>query len=452
LLKIIRNEPILARYKPLLCYLKQRVLDRLISSTSKKVAFNTLAQAATKFIFLVMALLVTALVTRSLGRAGYGDYSLARNFMLFFTLAIDFGLNAIIVRAIVHGKSATQRYFENLISLRLLISVLFILFGIALLPLFPYSTTTKWGMAIALLILIPWGLCGSVGTVFQVNLRYDLSAISIILGEAVTLVLIFLGALRGWGLLFFIGAGLIGYVIMTIAHFLLANRFGVSFSLGRDWKLWRLLLLAALPLGLMLIFSQINAKADLFLLSLLPLPAKFSLNSSETVGVYSLAYLIFKNAIAFPTFFMNAFFPIMVADHKEDWARFTRRLRKAILFLLGISVLGVGIGLVLAPRIIRIIAGGGFDHSIVALRILLLGLPLFYLSSPLQWFLVTVGRERVLPLIYGAAAAVNIFLNLIFIPKFSYQASAVIVLAVEGLILALLAVFSWRSLIIQRNK
>ena len=106
----------------------------------------------------------------------------------------------------------------------------------------------------------------------------------------------------------------------------------------------------------------------------------------------------------------------------------------------------VGTDCVIAPWIIRIIAGGGFDQSIVALRILLLGLPLFYISSPLQWFLVTVGKERVLPLIYGMAAMVSIFLNLVFIPKFSYQASAVIVLAVEGLILALLAVFSWRVL------
>lgn len=422
------------------------MLDKLISSTSKKVAFNTFAQATGKLATLITAFLITALITRSLGRAGYGDYSLARNFVLLFTLGVDFGLNAIVVREITRRKNIAQRYLGNLLSLRLLISVFFILLGIALLSFFPYSTTVKWGAVIALLILLPLGLYTSANTIFQTNFRYDLSMTALVLADLAVLFLVFSGVLKGWGLLFFLGAGLFGSVVLATISFLFVRRFGVHFSLGSDRKLWRFLLLTALPLGLMLIFSQINAKADLFLLSLLPLPAKLGLGSSETVGVYSLAYLIFANAISLPTFFMNAFFPIMVADHKEDWARFTRRLRKTILFLLGISVLGVGVGLVLAPWIIRIIAGSGFDQSIIALRILLLGLPLFYISSPLQWFLVTVGKERVLPFIYGMAAMVNIFLNLVFIPRFSYQASAVIVLAVEGLILALLAVFSWRVL------
>jgi len=428
------------------------VIDRFISSVSGKVAFNTSAQIIGKLATFIITLAATALITRSLGRAGYGDYSLARNFMLLFTLGVDFGLNAIVVRKITREKSVTRRYFENLLSLRLLISVFFILFGIGLLPFFPYPATVKWGIIIALLILIPLGLNTSTNAVFQTNFRYDLSAASLIIGQLSSLTLIIFGVLGGWGLLFLIGTGLVGHVIMIAVALLLVRRFGVSFSLGRDWKLWKSLLLAAFPLGLMLIFSQINAKADLFLLSLLPLPPKFGLGSSETVGVYSLAYQIFNNAIIFPTFFMNALFPILVADHKEDWLRLVHRLKKAILILMGISVLGLGVGFVLAPWVIRIIAGGEFDHSIIALRILLLGLPLFYFSSPLQWFLVTVGRERVLPYIYGVAAMVNIVLNLIFIPKFSYQASAVIVLMVEGLIFALLAVFSWKVLATRRNK
>lgn len=429
------------------------MLDKFISSASRKIAFNTLAQAAGKLATLIITLLTTALITRSLGRGGYGDYSLARNFMFFFTLGVDFGLNAIVVREIAQERSVTRRYFENLISLRLLIALSFVLFGIGLLPLFPYATTVKWGIVIALLILIPWGLYTSINTIFQTNFRYDLSAVSLVLGHLTSLILIFLGVLKGWGLLFILGAGLVGSMVLVTIAFRLVRRFGVSLSLGTDLKLWRSLLLAALPLGLMLVFSQINAKADLFLLSLLPLPEKFGLGSSETVGVYSLAYQLFNNTIIPATFFMNALFPIMVADHKEDWGRFVRRLRKAILVLLGVSVLGLAAGFVLAPWVIRIIAGVGFNHSVIALRILLLGLPLFYLSSPLQWFLVTVGRERVLPVIYGTAAAVNILLNLAFIPRYSYQASAVIVLAVEGLVLALLGIFSRGALASrQRNK
>lgn len=410
------------------------MLERFTSPTSKKVAFNTLAQAIRQVAALVLGLLTTAFVTRYLGRAGYGDYSLAYNFMLFFTLGVDFGLNAIVVRKLSRKKEQAQCYLENLISLRLLLSAFFVLLGVVILGFTPYSLIVEQAAIVALLILIPSGLCRTFNVIFQVSFRYDLALVTCVSGQLVTFGLILLGTRLDLGLLFLIGASLAGGVFDILIGSLWLRKFRLRFNFGVDWRLWRKLLLAALPLGVMLIFTQIAAKTDLFLLSLLPLPGKFGLGSQETVGVYSLAYRIFKNVVILPTFFMNALFPVMVADHKEDRSRFVRRLKKAINILLVVSVFGVAIGFAFAPWVVRIIGGEGFDHSAIALRILLLGLPFFYLSSPLQWFLVTVGKEKILPFIYGAAAVLSIVLNLLLIPHFSYWASAVIAPVVEGII------------------
>jgi len=429
----------------MLCYPAHRVLKGLVSPTSKKVGLNTLAQAVRQFATLVLGLLTTALITRYLGRSGYGDYSLARNFMLFFTLGVDFGLNAIVVRGIARKRNLAQRYLENLIALRVLLAFLCILLGIGVLGFTPYPSLVERAVVIALLALIPSGLCRAFNTIFQANLRYDLALTTCVSGELATFGLILLGTRMGLGLLFLVGASLAGGVVDVLIGSMWLRKFRLRLRLGFDWRLWRRLLLAALPLGAMLVFTQITAKTDLFLLSLLPLPERFGLGSRETVGIYSLAYRIFKNAIILPTFFMNALFPVMVADHKEDRERFVRRLKKAVRILLGISALGVIVGFAIAPWVIRIIAGKGFEQSVVALRMLLLGLPFFYLSSPLQWFLVTVGREKILPLIYGAAAVLSVVLNLVFIPRFSYQASAVIVSAIEGFICVGLGAVVWKS-------
>lgn len=420
------------------------MLAKFSSKISRKVAFNTLAQVIEKVITLILSLVAAALITRSLGRAGYGDYSLARNFMLLFTLGVDFGLNAIVVREIIRDKSLRQKHLGNLISLRLLLSTLFVLVGLGLLCLTPYSQEVEQAAVITLLILFPWGLRSAFNALFQAKLRYELSAASCVLGQLISLILIIIGVTRGLGLLFLVAAGLAGSLVSILLAALWAGKLGLEFKLGGDRRLWRRLLVAALPLGLMLGFTQISAKSDLFLLSLLPLPEKLGLSSRETVGVYSFAHQIFQNAVILPTFFMNAFFPVMVVDHKEDWGRFFRRLKKATIALFGISVLGAVVGFVLAPWIVSTIAGRGFDHSVVALRTLFLGLPFFYLTSPLQWFLVTVGKERVLPFVYGVAAGLNVTLNLIFIPRFSYQASAVAVLVTEAFVLIALAMFSWR--------
>lgn len=412
------------------------MLNRFLFSASGKVAFSTLSQVFGKFGHLILSLLTTALITRSLGRAGYGDYSLAINFMLFFTLVLDFGLNAIVVREIARNKSSSQRYFENLVSLRIVLALILVILGSFFLFLTPYPPLVRWGIFLALFILLPHSFSRSSNTLFQANFRYDLSAIALVVGQGAILALAFVGFLVSKGTLFFIGASLVGHFLIAILTAFFVKRLGFSISFGFDRELWRRVVVAALPLGLMLVFSQVIAKTDLFLLSLLPLPQELGLSSSETVGVYGLAYKVFINAIILPTFFMSALFPVMVIDYKENRERFDRRFRKGVLLLFFLSLFLLGISFFLAPWLVRVIAGEGFSHSVTALKILVLGLPLFYLSSPLQWFLVTVGKEKILPLIYGVAAVVSIFLNILFIPHYSYQASAVIVLVVEGLVLA----------------
>jgi O-antigen/teichoic acid export membrane protein len=420
------------------------VLEKISSTVSRKIAFNTLAQVAEKVVNLVFGLIIAGLIARSLGKAGYGDYSLARNFMLLFTLGVDFGLNAIVVREIVHRKDVGQRYLNNLVSLRLFLSALFVFLGLLLLFFTPYSQEVEQAALIALLILFPWGLRSALNALFQAKLRYDFSAVACIIGQAVNLVLIIAGVTGGLGLPFLVSAGLVGGLVSVFFALIWAGKIGLEFRPRGDWELWRRLLVAALPLGLMLIFAQVVAKADLFLLSLLPLPGGFGLGSQETVGIYSLAYQIFQNAVIIPTFFMNAFFPVMVVDYKENWERLLRRLKKAAVLLFAVSVLGMIVGLLFAPWIISVIAGEGFDQAAIALRILLLGLPLFYLTSPLQWFLVTIGKERVLPFVYGLAVVINITLNLAFIPDFSYWASAIIVLVTEFVVFVLLALLARR--------
>jgi O-antigen/teichoic acid export membrane protein len=403
------------------------VLEKFISPASKKVAYNTLAQTVRQFATLVLGLITTALITRYLGRAGYGDYSLAHNFMLFFTLGADFGLNAIVVREITRKERQAQHYLENLISLRLLLSLAFIFVGIAMLIFTPYSPLVERAAIIFLLALIPSSLSRTSNAVYQANFRYDLSTIACVSGQLITFLFVLLAVQLKLGLLYMVLAALVGELLVMLLNFSFLKKFGLRFSIGGDCKLWKTLLLSALPLGMMLIFSQINTKTDLFLLSLVSLPKSFGLGSQETVGIYSLAYRIFKNAVIIPTFFMNAFFPMMVADHHEDRARFARRFKKASAGLFALSLLVAVSVLILAPWVVRVIAGPGFEHSVIALRILLLGLPFFYLSSPLQWFLVTVGGEKILPLIYGSAAGLSIVLNLLLIPRFSYQISAAVV-------------------------
>ena len=67
-----------------------------------------------------------------------------------------------------------------------------------------------------------------------------------------------------------------------------------------------------------------------------------------------------------------------------------------------------------------------FLGAVLPLRILLLSLPVFFITSILQWVLVAKKQQRFLAIIYFASAISNILLNIAFIPKGSYIASSII--------------------------
>jgi len=128
----------------------------------------------------------------------------------------------------------------------------------------------------------------------------------------------------------------------------------------------------------------------------------------------------------------------MLKDYAENKSRFKLNLTHACLFMLSVAVLGSVITYLLSPFVINLITGGdGFVGSVQSLRILSFGFPAFFVSSVLMWVLITLGRYKTMLYIYLAGLVLNVALNLIFIPEYSYFASAWITGITEYLILVL---------------
>ena len=141
----------------------------------------------------------------------------------------------------------------------------------------------------------------------------------------------------------------------------------------------------------------------------------------------------------------------MVRRFGEGQKKLMETIKYSGLFLFAVSVVGAVVGYLLAPWMIGVVAGPEFVESVQALRLLLLGLPIFYLSALFLWLLITLGKQRQIPLIYAVGAVVNVVLNLILIPRYSFHASAVITWTSELLILILLVFFSRRALVVRLN-
>ena len=244
-------------------------------------------------------------------------------------------------------------------------------------------------------------------------------------------------------MLLLVTANTIVTIIVSLVAYYLVKIFVGKVSINFDYKLWRRLVISALPLGITMFLTVIVSKADSFLLSVLNLPASLHMSNADALGNYGLAYKIFENILVFPTFFVNALFPVMVIHRKEGSNKLKETLIKSLGAMVIISVIIGIIGYYFSPLAIFVLSGQGeASAAVLALRLLILGLPFFFCSAVLLFFLITEGLERQLPWVYGVAAVFNVVSNVAFIPRYGFTASAILTGITEFLIFVLLLFIS----------
>src|SRR5206468_1134034 len=87
----------------------------------------------------------------------------------------------------------------------------------------------------------------------------------------------------------------------------------------------------------------------------------------------------------------------------------------------------------LAAPLVRIVAGTEFADAVLPARILAASLFFLFVSPVFYNLLIAVNRQRDLIAINLAALIFNLGLNLLLIPRFSYNGAAVATVLSEGL-------------------
>lgn len=415
------------------------------SVTTKKIAANTIYQVIGKIITMFVTILVTMIITRIYGREGYGYFSLMQVIPAIFFVIVDFGINAIATRELSADWSKASKYLGNIVVIRIVMALLFILIVNIGIVFMPYSPELQFGLYIGMFLILTQALFATTNIIFQTKLKYDYSMWSLIAGSTVILVLVLVLSHFRVSVAWVNFSYVIGGVVSVLFAAYFVTKMGIKTKLEFDLSLWKFLFIQALPLGIMLIFSQINFKVDTVMLSFLPLPSSFALNNTETVAVYGLAFKIFEVMLVFPTFFMNATYPVYVRHSMQGSTRLKTTFFRSFGFLTLCGIIFGIIAIVFAPIAINIVGGGEFSQSILLLRVLAGGVVVFYMTQPISWLLVTLKKQIYLPFIYLIGAIVNLVGNTIFIPQYSFLASAVLTWVSEFVILLLLIIFAYRA-------
>lgn len=415
---------------------------KIISPSMRLIASNTFYQLISKFITMSITFALTYLISKNYGAYGYGLFAIFQSFPALFYIISDFGLNAIGALEISKNEKKGGEVLSNILVLRLILSLLLIIVCLILAFYLYPNEELRFGIALGSLIIIAQTLVATTNIIYQLKLRYDISALT----NVISYIFILIGALYLINNQVSVVYLNFLYVVATFLafglNFYLLKKFDIKLNVRFQPKYLKKLMILSWPLGLMFVFSQINFKADSILLSILPIP-NLGLTNIETTGVYALPYKIFEVMLVLPTFLMNSAYPLLLKSMQESFEKLKNNFRKTIFYMLGIGgvsslVLFSGVWFMLTPDLISLIFDSEFIYSRDILLILFSGIFLFFLTQPLAWFLVIIEKQKYLPFIYGFSAILNVSLNYLFIPQYSFYASSVITLITEAVILTLL--------------
>jgi O-antigen/teichoic acid export membrane protein len=381
----------------------------------QRVAFNTAIQLVARLFLTATGLAVFAIVTRHLGVAGYGAYSLVLALIPLFALFADLGVTTIAVREIAREPDERSRIVGTVMTVKAALAIVAALALLALIPVLPYDHELRVALAIALAGLILHLLATVPGVVFQSLLRLDLQVLVDLAIGVSNLLLVLLVVHLGGGL----HALVVAWVVSTGVGSALA--FGLALRLAPlrprfERQLASHLLRRALPLGLVLVAGMVHFRVDAVLLSLL--------RPIHDVGVYNAAFRFLEQALLVPALFMTAIFPVLAAYAGRRDPRLVATAQKALTFLLLVAApIAVG-AFVLARPIVTVIAGPEFEESVTPLRILLVVILFTFVAALFTNLLIAYDRQGRLLVVSLLGIALNVTLNLILIPPYGYNGAA----------------------------
>lgn len=394
----------------------------------KIVAKNTFYQTFARLAGSFIGFLVTILIASKFGVLIYGDFIKVTSFVSLFYLFVDFGINAIFLQN-------EQNKFKDIFTIRIIISSFIFIICNLIAFFLPYNNITGIGFSqnlkLAIFIfsfsIFTQGIIYSASLYFQKKLNYFNYMLAVLVGSFVNLLFVFILMFLNYSILYVFVSFLLGSLVTSLILLIFIKEEMFNKSLSK--KLFKEIIISALPLGFMLVFNFIYFRIDTFLLSVL--------SSTTAVGIYGLSYKFFDFLIALPLFLSNAIYPFLLKANREKRGMNNLVIKYFFVFL-GASMLIIIPFWFMSPLFSLI--KPEFIKSVLPFRILLLSLPFFFITSLLQWVLITIKQQKYLMYVYLLLTVLNILLNIIFIPKFSYIASSYLTVLTEGLVLLFLLI------------
>lgn len=385
-------------------------------SLTRAIAKNTFIQVSGKIVSTVLGLLTVAVMTRHLGKEGYGVFTTIVSFMQFFGILVDFGLTLTMLKLISEDGADEAKITSNVFTIRFVSGLVFFTLAPIIALFFPYPPIIKFGIAIVSLSFFSIVLSQVLTGIFQKHLAIHRASIAEVVGRLVLFVGVTVAALYNTGILVVIIVLVTANFIQFLLNFLFARSY-VPIRLAYNKQIWKKIIHESWPVGLSIAFNLIYLKSDVILLSIY--------KSQAEVGLYGASYKVLDVITVIPMMFMGLVLPIITnAWSQRNFSDFTRKFDRAFDFL-SLMALPLMFGAFAVSRdLMRFVAGRDFIGAGVFLAILIIAGGAVFWGSLFGHTAIAVGLQRKMVWFYAIDAIVSLVLYLTFIPQYGGIAAA----------------------------
>jgi O-antigen/teichoic acid export membrane protein len=373
------------------------------------------------------------LMARRLDARYLGAYGILLTASMLIELISNLGLDKILTREITRGPANVgQGYFRAAIPIRLTLGVLSGVAAWTLLFTFFRGSllASTLSTAIFLSAILPVVLSRNCEAFLTAHERMMPIAISQLAEKAIifgAVLMLLSGVISFGGLLCFapVAAG---------ARLLITSGFVSGMwvrHLPSVQPALRKLLRQGAELFSVEILALVYFRSDVFMVA--------KMSGLGPVGVYQITYKIFDFCLSLFAGFLQAAFPRMVRNKSRHSLQLT--------LVVGTALLAIPSAIIIVCRHLIL---GSFRHDYLlgstSLVWLMLTVPLVFITSTLANTVIAAGRVKILIVAAGLLIATNVSLNILLIPKFSFNGAAFSTFACELLSAAVLCPFVMKML------
>ena len=406
-------------------------------NTVQRIAKNTGVLLVSQIASYIIGFFFVMYTARYLGAAGFGILSFALAFTGIFGVFSDLGLSTLTVREVARDKTLASKYLGNITVMKIILVI--ITFGLIALfiNLLGYPEQTIKVVYLVALSVIFGAFSNMFNSIFQAYEKMEYVSVGRILSSALMLAGALFAISQGFSVVGFASIYfIVSAIVLAYSTVICVWKFAKP-KMEVDWCFWKRSIKEAWPMGGMAILIMIYFRIDTVMLSLM--------KGDTAVGLYSAAYRLSETSTVIPSMFMASVFPVLSRYHKDSTSSFTSTYGKSVKYLLYLALPMALTVTLLSRPIVNLVYGSEFSGSVIALQILIWAAAIMYVTMVQGTTIVTADRQMFSFKVCAVTAVLNVILNLIVIPKYSYIGASATTVATEafGLFVGIFFLNKW---------